>query len=96
MRRYFVYIVASRKNGALYTGVTNNIARRAFEHRSGMIEGFTSCYKIRRLVYIEEHSTIEGAIRREKAIKKWPRKWKIDLIEKENSEWFDLYRQLNR
>ena len=96
MRRYFVYIVASRKNGALYTGVTNNIARRAFEHRSGMIEGFTSRYKIRRLVYIEEHSTIEGAIRREKAIKKWPRKWKIDLIEKENSEWFDLYCQLNR
>lgn len=96
MKRFFVYILASRKNGTLYIGVTNDIARRVFEHRSGVVEGFTARHSIKRLVHFEEHATAEEAIQREKTIKKWPRQWKIDLIEKGNPNWFDLYRHLNR
>jgi len=96
MKRFFVYILASRKNGTLYTGVTNDIARRAFEHRGGAVEGFTARYRVKRVVYIEAHATAEEAIRREKSLKKWPRQWKVDLIEKDNPNWFDLYRRLNR
>jgi len=96
MKRFFVYILASRKNGTLYTGVTNDMARRAFEHRSGAVEGFAARHRIKRLVYVEAHGTAEEAIRREKSLKKWPRRWKVDLIEKDNPNWFDLYRRLNR
>jgi putative endonuclease len=95
MRGFYVYILASRKGGTLYTGVTSNLARRAWEHREGMNEGFTKRHSIKRLVFIEEHATAESAIKREKAIKSWPRRWKIDLIEKNNPDWFDLYRRLN-
>ena len=95
MRTFYVYILASRKNGTLYTGVTSNLPRRAWEHREGVVPSFTSHYSVKRLVYVEEHTTAEGAIKREKAIKSWPRRWRVELIEKDNPEWFDLYRQFN-
>jgi putative endonuclease len=95
MRSFYVYILASRKNGTLYTGVTGNLPRRAWEHREGVTPGFTSRHGVKRPVYVEEHPTAESAIKREKAIKSWPRRWKIELIEKDNPESFDLYRQLN-
>ncbi|HZJ12710.1 MAG TPA: GIY-YIG nuclease family protein [Methyloceanibacter sp.] len=95
MRAFYIYILASRKNGTLYTGVTSNLSRRAWEHREGLNEGFTKRHSVKRLVFIEEHQTAESAIKREKAIKSWPRRWKIELIEKDNPHWFDLYRRLN-
>ena len=95
MRRFHVYILASRKDGTLYTGVTSNLPRRAWEHRDGVVAGFTKRYRVKRLVYVEEHTTAEAAIKREKAIKSWPRRWKIDLIEKDNPDWFDLYHRFN-
>lgn len=96
MRTFFIYILASRKNGTLYIGVTNDIARRIWEHRNGQGDSFTRRYHVDRLVYIETFPTAHEAIGREKSLKKWPRKWKIDLIERDNPEWFDLYRSLNR
>ncbi|MEM7398302.1 MAG: GIY-YIG nuclease family protein [Pseudomonadota bacterium] len=95
MRAFLVYILASRKNGTLYTGVTSDLPRRMWEHREGVHAGFTKRHGVKRLVYVEDHSTAELAIRREKAIKSWPRRWKIDLIERDNPEWFDLYKRLN-
>lgn len=96
MKRFWVYIVASRNNGTLYVGVTSDLARRAYEHREGAIDGFTRRHSVKRLVWYEEHSTAEAAIRREKAIKEWNRQWKIDLIEAANPQWHDLYLALNR
>jgi putative endonuclease len=96
MKRFWVYIVASRKHGTLYVGVTSDLARRAFEHRGGLVEGFTSRHSVKRLVWYEEHPTAESAIRREKAIKRWKRQWKIELIEAMNPDWNDLYLTLNR
>ena len=95
MSVYYVYILASRKNGTLYTGVTNAIARRAWQHREGLAVGFTKKYQIKRLVFFEQYPISRDAIQREKNIKHWPRRWKIDLIERDNPEWFDLYRKLN-
>jgi len=97
MRRnhhYLVYILASRRNGTLYTGLTNNLVRRGRQHRNGLIEGFTKKYGVHRLVWFEMHEDIYSAIRREKQIKKWYRAWKIALIEKSNPEWEDLYDKL--
>jgi len=97
MRRshhYLVYILASRRNGTLYTGVTNNLVRRGWQHRNGLIEGFTKKYGVHRLVWFEVHEDIYSAIRREKQIKKWYRAWKIEMIEKGNPEWEDLYDRL--
>jgi len=91
---YFVYILASKKNGTLYIGVTNNLVRRVFEHRQDIIDGFTKKYKVHMLVYYEHVNDIYSAIEREKTIKKWNRKWKIDLIEKSNPNWNDLYHDL--
>ena len=88
---YFVYLMASGKNGTLYVGVTNNLIRRVFEHRNGVVEGFTDRYRVHHLVWFESTPSIEAAIRREKQIKNWRREWKIALIEKENSQWSDLY-----
>jgi putative endonuclease len=88
---YYVYIVASRKNGTLYIGVTSDIARRAFEHREGVLPGFTKKYGVKLLVHIEPFEDIRGAIQREKNLKKWPRAWKIALIEETNPDWCDLY-----
>ncbi|MCC0055311.1 MAG: GIY-YIG nuclease family protein [Rhodobiaceae bacterium] len=91
MKQFFVYIMDSRKGGTLYTGVTADIARRAFEHREGSIAGFTKTHAVRRLVHLEACPDAASAIRREKAIKGWKRQWKIDLIEKDNPDWNDLY-----
>ncbi len=95
MRAFYVYILANRKRGTLYIGVTNDVGRRTWEHRTDAISGFTSRYSVHRLVYVEEHTTALDAIRREKTIKRWPRQWKIELIERDNPEWFDLYKRLN-
>lgn len=93
---YFVYMLASRKRGTLYIGVTNDLARRVSEHREGTASGFTRKYRVHRLVYAETFDEIEDAIHREKAMKEWQRAWKIQLIEKDNPEWIDLYDTLNR
>ncbi|WP_176592229.1 GIY-YIG nuclease family protein [Sphingobium sp. EM0848] len=85
-----VYILASRKNGTLYTGVTSDLVKRLYEHRNGLIDGFTSDYGVKRLVWFETHDAMDSAIVREKRIKKWNRQWKIELIEAENPEWDDL------
>ncbi|MEO1115102.1 MAG: GIY-YIG nuclease family protein [Pseudomonadota bacterium] len=95
MKRYWVYMLASRKNGTLYTGVTNDLRRRLFEHESGRGSRFARRYGALRLVWYEEHPVAGQAIAREKAIKSWPRKWKIHLIEANNPEWHDLKRFLN-
>ena len=89
-RRYYVYIMASGSHGTLYVGVTNDIGRRAYEHREGLIEGFTKKYGVKRLVYFEEFPTALDAIRREKRIKKYFRAWKINLILAANPGWEDL------
>ena len=89
-----VYIMASRKHGTLYVGVTNNLIRRVYEHREGLAESFTKRYGVKMLVHVEAFDWIEEAIRREKALKKWPRHWKLALIERENPEWRDLYADL--
>ncbi|HEX7775531.1 MAG TPA: GIY-YIG nuclease family protein [Parvibaculum sp.] len=93
---YFVYILASRKNGTLYIGVTNDVARRVWEHRQGHGSKFVTKYRVHRLVHIETSEEIEKAIQREKTLKEWPRAWKIRLIESVNPEWNDLYGELNR
>lgn len=92
---YYVYILASRRNGTLYIGVTNDVARRAFEHREGRGSEFTTKYGVTRLVYVEPHDEIERAIQREKTLKEWPRQWKLNLIESVNPDWRDLYQELN-
>ena len=94
MRQFYVYILASRPGGALYVGVTNNLVRRVYEHRHGMIEGFTKHYHIHRLVYFEVYSTARDAIQREKNIKHWPRAWKTRLIAQMNPTWRDLYDEI--
>ena len=86
-----LYILTSQPNGTLYTGVTTDLVRRVWEHRSGLVEGFTKRYRVHRLVYFEVHNHIEEAIRREKRIKKWRRAWKVDLIEESNPRWHDLW-----
>jgi len=91
VRQYYVYIMASRKNGTLYIGVTNDIARRAYEHRESLISGFTKRYDVKLLVYVEPFDDIRAAIQREKNLEKWPRVWKIALIEESNPAWRDLY-----
>lgn len=94
MKQYYVYILASKKNGTLYIGVTNNLIKRVYEHKNGLMEGFTSKYKIHQLVYYECSDSIEGTIQREKQLKHWNRAWKIKLIEDLNPEWIDLYEEL--
>ena len=87
---YYVYILASQKNGTLYVGMTNNLERRIYEYKNGIIKGFTEKYKINKLIYYEHFDYVNEAITREKRIKEWKRKWKLELIEKENSTWQDL------
>ncbi|PZP54769.1 MAG: hypothetical protein DI586_08930 [Micavibrio aeruginosavorus] len=94
-RKFYTYILANKKNGTLYIGVTNNLMRRAYEHKEEVNNGFTEKYKIKILVYYEVYDDIENAIHREKRLKKYTRDAKIKLIEKDNLEWKDLYEQLN-
>jgi putative endonuclease len=90
----YVYIVTNRRNGTLYVGVTSDLPRRAFEHREGVIDGFTKRYGLKRLVYYEEFDDIRDAIQREKNMKHWPRAWKVRLIHAMNPDWSDLYEML--
>lgn len=94
MFTYFVYILANRKNGVLYIGMTNHLLRRLHEHKEKSIEGFTKRYNVRRLVYFEMTHDVFGAIWREKQLKWWKRAWKVQLIEKSNPNWRDLYYDL--
>ncbi len=91
MKEYYIYILASKKNGTLYIGVTSNLARRVWQHKNEVASGFTSEYKIHNLVYFEQYKDINDAIRREKYLKGKSRKYKLELIEKDNSNWLDLY-----
>jgi putative endonuclease len=91
MKQYYVYILASKKNGTLYTGVTGDLIKRVYEHKSNLVAGFTRKYKVHNLVYYESYGDVYAAIAREKAMKKWKRAWKIQLIEKYNPLWKDLY-----
>jgi putative endonuclease len=93
-KRPCVYVLASRRNGTLYVGVTSDLARRVSQHRSGVVEGFARDYGVRTLVYAEFHETMEDAILREKRIKKWRRVWKLELIEQYNPQWRDLCDEL--
>jgi len=90
-KEYYVYILASKRNGTLYIGVTNNLIRRVSEHRDCLVEGFTKKYDVNRLVHYEFFEDIHDAIRRETLLKKWRRQWKIDLIQLRNVDWTDLY-----
>ena len=91
MQGGWVYFMTNRRDGVLYVGVTSDLAKRAWEHREGVVEGFTRQYQLKRLVYAEHHSDIRIAIQREKNIKHWPRAWKIELIESQTPDWADLY-----
>jgi putative endonuclease len=86
-----VYILASKKNGTLYVGVTSDLVKRVWQHKNGLAEGFTRRYGVHQLVWFELHDNMESAIQREKRIKRWKRKWKLDLIEKFNPNWQDRY-----
>ena len=91
---YYVYILASRPNGTLYNGVTNDLARRAYEHREGLVDGYTKTHGVKTLVFFEPHDEIENAIVREKRLKRWRRAWKVQLIERANPEWRDQFDDL--
>jgi putative endonuclease len=95
MQGAWVYILTDRPYGTLYVGVTNDIMRRAWEHREGILGGFTKRYGLKRLVFIERHEEIIRAIQREKNIKHWPRAWKIDLIVASNPGWDDLFERFS-
>jgi len=94
-KRYYVYILASTRNGTLYVGVTNNLVRRVWQHREGLIDGFTKEHGVKKLVHFECFNDVRWAIHREKRLKKWKREWKINLIQETNVEWDDLYDQLD-
>jgi len=89
-----VYILASKKNGTLYIGVTSDLVKRVWEHKNNLVEGFTKKYNIHLLVWYEMHETMESAISREKALKNWTRDWKLKLIETNNPSWLDLYEKI--
>jgi putative endonuclease len=94
MKSYYVYIMASKKNGVLYVGMTSDIKRRVYEHKNGLADGFTKKYFAHKLVYFESTADPNAAIAREKQLKRWRRQWKIDLIERENPEWRDIHDDL--
>jgi putative endonuclease len=93
-RSFYVYILTNRIGGTLYIGVTNDIVRRVYEHKSSIAESFTKRHDVNRLVCFECFADIEAAIHREKRLKKWPRAWKVSLIEKDNPNWIDLYPEI--
>jgi len=94
MAGYWFYIMASAPSSTLYAGVTNDLVRRVYEHREGLVDGFTKRYDVKLLVYYEAYDTAVAAIQREKNVKHWSRKWKIELIQKMNPEWRDLYEDI--
>ena len=94
MRRPCVYILASKRNGTLYVGVTADIVSRVWDHKTGAVDGFTKTYSVHLLIYVEFHETMADAILREKQIKEWRRVWKVELIERANPQWRDLYDDL--
>jgi putative endonuclease len=94
MKQFSVYILASKRNGTLYTGISSNLKQRIYEHKQNLVDGFTKKYQVHTLVYYESHDNAESAITREKQIKAWRRAWKLQLIEKMNPEWRDLYDDL--
>jgi len=96
MKYYYVYILASKKNGTLYIGMTNNLLQRVYQHKNNLVEGFTKKYHIHNLVYYEQGTDVTKMISREKQLKAWKRQWKIELIEKSNPEWKDLYLELTK
>jgi len=89
-KTFWVYILASGRNGTLYVGVTNDIARRVYQHKEGLVPGFTKKHRVTKLVHCEPFDRISYAIQREKTLKKWPRQWKMDLVERDNPQWRDL------
>jgi putative endonuclease len=89
-----VYILASNRNGTLYIGVTSDLVKRIWEHKNNMVEGFTKRYNVHRLVWYELHESMETAITREKRLKNWKRKWKLELIESSNPKWQDFYHRI--
>ncbi len=91
---YYTYILASKRNGTLYVGVTSDLIKRVWQHRNNLVGGFTRKYGVHNLVYFEQHEDIGSAIHREKRLKEWQRKWKLDLIEKNNPGWKDLYSEI--
>jgi putative endonuclease len=95
MKTYYVYIMTNKENGTIYVGVTNNLARRTYEHKNKITKGFTSKYSLDKLVYFEETSDVESAIAREKQIKAWRRHWKLELVNKSNPDWEDLSEELD-
>ena len=95
MKSPCVYILANKPNGTLYIGVTSNLTQRVWQHKNDLVEGFTERYSVHKLVWYEVHETMESAIAREKALKKWNRAWKIELIENSNPNWADLYDEIS-
>jgi len=89
-RQFYIYIMANKRNGTIYIGVTNDLARRVYEHREGLVKGFTSRYGLKSMVYYEVFDSVSLAIQRETSLKRWPRRWKLALIEKANPQWKDL------
>lgn len=96
MKQGYVYILSSKRNGTLYVGVTSDLVRRIYEHKTNIIEGFTKKYNIKNLVYYEATPSVMGAIEREKQLKRWNRAWKIKIIEEFNPTWRDLYNEIAR
>ncbi len=94
MRQYYIYIMSNKKNGTIYVGVTNDLVRRVSEHKNGLVEGFTKKHALKNLVYFEPFDSIEGAIVREKQLKKWNRAWKMRLIQQTNMDWHDLFAEI--
>ena len=94
-KQFYVYILASKRNGTLYTGVTSNLIKRIWQHKNELLEGFSKKYKVKNLVYYEVHNNVGSALTREKQIKKWRRAWKLRLIEEKNPEWKDLYKEIS-
>ena len=93
-KQFYVYILANKRNGTLYTGITSNLTQRVWQHKNNIIEGFTQKYNVKTLVFYEVHDNVESAIAREKRIKKWRRAWKLQLIEKMNPQWNDLFEEI--
>jgi len=93
-RQPAVYILASKRNGTLYVGVTSDLIKRVWEHKNNVVKGFTERYSVHQLVWYELHETMESAIRKEKMLKNWKRTWKLELIERSNPNWQDLYEEV--